>query len=217
VVILMKKITNDYFIKLCDVVKRSLMDVSKFDDCLSDMITASEDDSNDHKLVYTNDKINMEVLKLDEYTKDFNKKRRCEMPELKENHQPSAVDAVCVNKKNEWFLIEFKNEPIEHILKSTPKKMLSSLWLIAFLYSKLSEKIADETDILKFAREHVTFITVVSSDKNGEYDETIGTTWEEDGAFYTPNKFIKYKGYYFKDVYVLTELGLSFFIEHFDK
>lgn len=215
--ILMKKITNDYFLKFCDVVKQSLMDSSKFNDCLSDMINASEDEVNDHKLVYTNDKINMEVLKLDEYTKDFNKKRRYELPELKEDHQPLAVDAVCVNKKNEWFLIEFKNEPIKNILKSTPKKMHSSLWLIAFLYSKLSEKIADETDILKFAREHVTFITVVSSDKNGEYDETIGTTWEEDGTFYTPNKFIKYKGYYFKDVYVLTELGLSFFIEHFDK
>ena len=213
----MKKITNDYFIKFCDVVKRSLLDVSKFDDCLSNMVDASKDDSNDNKPVYDNKKINMEVLKLDEYTKDFNKKRRRELPELKEDHQPLAVDAVCVNKKNEWFLIEFKNEPIKNILKSTPKKMLSSLWLIAFLYSKLSEKIFNETDFLKFARENITFITVVSSDKNKEYDETIGTTWEEDGTFFTPDKFIKYKGYYFKDVYVLTELGLSFFIEHFDK
>ena len=67
------------------------MDASKFNDCISDMINASEDDSNGHKLVYTNDKINMEVLKLDEYTKDFNKKRRFELPELREDHQPSAV------------------------------------------------------------------------------------------------------------------------------
>ncbi len=215
--ILMKKITNDYFIKFCNIIKRSLMDASSFDDCLSDIRSASEDDDN-HIKVYDNDKINMEVIKLDEYTKDFNLTRRREIPELTENHQPSAVDAVCVNKKNEWFLIEFKNQPIDSVIKSNSasKKMLSSFWLISYLYSILSEKIADETDILKFARENVTFIVVVSSDKNEEYDEAIGTTWEEDGVFYTPPKYLKYRGYYFKDVYVLTELGLRFFIEYFE-
>ena len=71
--------------------------------------------------------------------KEFEKRRRNEIPNLKE-HQPSAVDAVCVSKDNEWFLIEFKNEPIKNILKSTPKKMLSSVWLIAYLYSTLSEQ-----------------------------------------------------------------------------
>ena len=212
----MKKITNDYFVKFCDVIKRSLIDPSNYSDCLSDMISASEDDNN-HKPVYNNTIMNMEVIKLDEYTKYFNRKRRIEIPELKVDHQPAAVDAVCINKENEWFLIEFKNEPMKNVLNSTPKKMLSSLWLIAFLYSKLSEKIADETDILKFARENVTFITVVNSEKNEEYIEAIGTTWERNGAFYAPDKFIQYKGYYFKDLYVLTELGLSFFINNFDQ
>lgn len=213
---MMKTITNEYFLKFCDVIKRSLIDQSKFDNCLSDMISASEDDNN-HEPWYTDDGHNMQTIKLDEYTKDFNKKRRQEMPELKVDHQPLAVDAVCVNKDNEWFLIEFKNRPLKKAIDSTPQKMLSSLWLIAFLYSKLSEKIADESDILKFAREKITFITVVSSEKNEEDEEAIGATWEENGTFYTPNKFMKYKGYYFKDVYILTEVGLKFFIEHFDK
>lgn len=179
------------------------------------MVDASEDDNN-HKLVYVDEKFNMEVLKLDEYSKDFNIKRHKEL-NLKVDHQPLSVDAVCVNKNNEWFLIEFKNEPIKNILKSTPKKMHSSLWLIAFLYSKLSEKIGDESDILKFAREHITFITVVSSEKNKDFEEAIGVTWEPDGSFFVPEKFKKYKGYYFKDIYILTELGLKFFIEAFDR
>lgn len=214
---MMKKITNDYFLKFCDVIRRSLLDSSKYNDCLSNMVDASEDDNN-HTFVYNNEEINMEVIKLDEYTKDFNKKRRSEIPELKKiDHQPMAVDAVCVNKENEWYLIEFKNEPIKNILNSTPKKMLSSLWLIAFLYSKLSEKIDTESDILKFAREKVTFITVVSSEKNEDDDEAIGAEWGEDVSFFTPEKFIKYKGYYFKDVYVLTESGLRFFIQKFDR
>ena len=197
VVILMKKITNDYFLKFRNIVERSMSDSSQFDDCLKDMINASFDDHN-KVYVYTDTSYNMEVLKLDEYTKDFQKRRRNEIPNLKE-HQPSAVDAVCVNKDNE-----------------SAKKMLSSVWLIAYLYSTLSEQISDEKDILKFARENITFITVVNSKKNEKFEETIGATWEKDGSFYTPQKFLQYKRYYFKDVYVLTEKGLRFFIESFE-
>lgn len=69
---------------------------------------------------------------------------------------------------------------------------------------------------LEICRENITFITVVSSEKNENLEETIGATWEKDGPFYTPLKFMKYKGYYFKDVYVLTEKGLRFFIESFE-
>lgn len=211
----MKKITNKYFKKFCDVIQNSLIDSSKFNDCLTNMIDASEDDAN-HQYVYIDESHNMEVLKLDEYTKDFKRKRNIENNAIID-HQPKAVDAVCINKKNQWFLIEFKNQPLDSILKSTPKKMLSSFWLIAFLYSKLSEKISDETDILKFARENVTFITVVSSYKNERYEEAIGANWDENGIFFTPDKFAKYKGYYFKDIYILTEVGLRFFIDNFDR
>lgn len=222
-VTLMKKITNDHFLKFCDVVKRSMKDPSKFGDCLTNMIDASLDDSGS-VCVYADDKHNMQVLKLDEYTKDFDNKRR---PIVKEyissqkekkycSYQPPAVDAVCVNKNNEWFLIEFKNQKLDTAVNESTKKMLSSIWLIAYMYSTLSEKISNEQDVLKFAREHITFITVVNSEENESYDETIGATWERDGSFYTPGKFAKYKGYYFKDVYVLTEKGLKFFIKLFD-
>ncbi len=212
---LMKKIPNEHFVKFRDVIKRSLFDDSVFDDCFSDMISASEDTHN-HIKVYDFPDCNMEAIKLDEYTKDFDQKRRNEMPELRVNHQPFAVDAICINKDNEWFLIEFKNQPYTKAVSDSKKKMLSSLWLIGYLYSKLSEKIADDTDFLKFAREKVTYITVVSSDKNEDDLETLGVTWEKDGAFYTSDEFTKYKGYYFKDIYLLTDLALRFFIELFD-
>lgn len=210
----MKKITNNYFLKFRNIVECSMSDSSQFDDCLKDMINASFDDHN-KVYVYTDTSHNMEVLKLDEYTKDFQKRRRNEIPNLKE-HQPSAVDAVCVNKDNEWFLIEFKNQKLDSAVSESAKKMLSSVWLIAYLYSTLSEQISDEKDILKFARENITFITVVNSEKNEDFEETIGATWEKDGSFYTPQKFLQYKRYYFKDVYVLTEKGLRFFIESFE-
>lgn len=214
---------NDHFLKFCDVVKRSMLDPSKFDNCLTNMIDASLDD-NRNEYVYTDDKHNMQVLKLDEYTKDFEKKRHpivkgyISSKKEKNNcsYQPSAVDAVCVNKNNEWFLIEFKNQKLDSAVKDSTKKMLSSVWLIAYMYSTLSKKISDEQDILKFAREHITFITVVNSEKNESIEEAIGTTWEKDGPFYIPGKFAVYKGYYFKDVYILTEKGLRFFIKLFD-
>lgn len=213
--ILMKKITNEYFSKFCDVIERSLTDHSKFELCLKDMKDASLDD--DHRdYVYKDTNCNMVVIKLDEYTKDFIIMRRKEQPEVKD-HQPKAVDAVCVNKSNEWFLIEFKNQPLDSALKDITKKMASSFWLIAFLYSRLSEKMTDESDLLKFAREHVTFIAVVSSSQNVDYECAIGASWDEKGPFYTPNKFLKYRGYYFKDAYVLTEKGLRHFIKKFDE
>ena len=45
----------------------------------------------------------------------------------------------------------------------------------------------------------------IKSDKNEDFVEAIGTTWDENGAFYTPDKFIKYKGYYFL-IYILGKL-----------
>lgn len=211
----MKKITNKNFVRFCDVIKRSLTDFSKFDECLSDMVNASEDGDN-KVFVYTDSNHNMEVIKLDEYTNDFKIRRRLEDNSITD-YTPKAVDAVCVNKENEWFLIEFKNQPLESAINGATKKMHSSLWLIAFLYSTLSETMSDDVDILRFAREHITFILVVNSEKNGSYEEAIGTTWEENGPFYSPYGLKKYKGYYFKELYVLTEKGLKFFIESFDK
>ena len=129
---------------------------------------------------------------------------------------PCAVDAVCINKSNEWFLIEFKNESLERALNTVPKKLLSSLWLIGYLFSKSSHKFSEENDFVKFARENITFITVVNSEKNTDIEEAIGTFWNKDGPFYTPSKFKKYKGYYFKNIYLLTELGLKSFIISFE-
>ena len=210
----MKTIQNEYFNRFCDVIKRSLTDVSKFNVCLSDMVSDSEDEIN-HINVYDFPAYNMEVIKLDEYTKDFKIKRQSEMPDVK-NHQPRAVDAICINKSNEWYLIEFKNEKLKAAKKDAQGKMLDSLWLIAFLYSKLSEKFADETDFLKFARENITFITVVNSNKNLRMVPAIGVTWAENGPHYRPESYYDFKGYCFKDAYVLTESGLRSFVAHFD-
>lgn len=210
----MKKITNEYFINFCNVIKSSLTDEDYFCQCLSSMKNASEDIEN-QIFVYDGEQ-DMEVIKLDEYTKDFDKWRHLQLPELKESHKPCAVDAVCINKSNEWFLIEFKNEFLERALNTVPKKLLSSLWLIGYLFSKSSHKFSEENDFVKFARENITFITVVNSEKNTDIEETIGTFWNKDGPFYTPSKFKKYKGYYFKNIYLLTELGLKSFIISFE-
>jgi hypothetical protein len=214
---MMKIITNEYFVNFCDIIKRSLYDESNYEKCLRDLITASEDDSN-HKMVYDDKNLNMQVIKLDEFTKDFDIKRRNENPELKSSHLPSAVDAICINKNNKWYFIEFKNQPLSNVVgsKSASKKMLSSLWLVFFLYSVLREKVVDQGDFAKFARENITYIVVVSSEKNEDLDETIGASWDENDSFYTPDQYRRYVGYYFRDVYVLTEIGLKYFVNKFE-
>ena len=80
----MKKMTNDYFLRFCDIVKRSMPDPSQFDNCRKDMIDASLDDRNE-VFVYTDTSHNMEVLKLDEYTKEFEKKAEAKGPTEKKS------------------------------------------------------------------------------------------------------------------------------------
>ncbi len=83
------------------------------------MCDASLDDSSKGTPVYLYDENynNMDAVKLDDMTMPFLHYMKNER-HLKYFEQPKAVDAICVNQNNEWFLIEFKNCPI---YKSTNK------------------------------------------------------------------------------------------------
>lgn len=69
-------------------------------------------------------------------------------------------------------------------------------------------------DITKFARENINYVIVGSQTKNTLYQLNIQAA-ESVGMHYTPPGFEQFKGYYFKDVYMLTEIELRDFILHF--
>ena len=94
--------------------------------------------------------------------------------------------------------------------------MIESIWYVFFLYSISGENITSlfSGDITKFARENINYVIVGSQTKNTHYQLNIQAA-ESVGKHYTPPGFEQFKGYYFKDVYMLTEIELRDFILHF--
>ena len=211
-----KKVTNNYFIKLRDVITTNIKHNSDID-VISTMKSASMDDSDKSniKYLYDGSTIDMDIIKLD----DLTKYRKCFL-QLQGNCDPlSGVDAICIDNRNEWFFIEFKNCNINDskVKKSIRKKMLESIWYVFFMYSIAGEDIKSlfDGDITKFSRENINYIIVGSYSKNLLYSANIQAK-EKIGKHYTPPGFDQYRGYYFKDVYMVTEIELRNFIMKFD-
>jgi hypothetical protein len=95
--------------------------------------------------------------------------------------------------------------------------MAESLWYVFFMYSKANENVSllFGGDFTKFARENINYVIVGSQSKNMLHSVNIQAL-ESAGKHYTPPGFEQFKGYYFKDVYMLTENELCTFIKNFN-
>ena len=211
-----KTIQNEHYAKLCEVINSYCGGAEQAQVCYSTMQDASYDEEN-RKSVYEFEP-DMKVLKLDDFSHILGAAHHNGIKEkyAAENgiqqHTPSAVDAVCIDENNNWYLIEFKNQKIDSkVLGSVKKKMLSSLWLLFYAYSVSG---CCMEDLTRFAREKVTYILVCSRDKNRS-DANLIHQKELLGEHYTPNSLYGYIDYYFKDVYVYTETELRQFIARF--
>lgn len=216
-----RKINNNYFKGLC----QSFKEVLKLDDnaIISSVKEASVDDNDKKNINYLYDGkiVDMDTIKLDDITLPFLKYMKTER-KLEYFEQPKAVDAVCINKNNEWFIIEFKDCPMyknnskdnklnSEVISSIRQKMFGSLWFLFTLDSFANNNLFDD-DVTDFARTHITYIAVVSREKNPEEFRRIH---ESNGNLYTPYYLKKYVGYYFKDVYMFTENEFAKFIKDF--
>lgn len=134
----------------------------------------------------------------------------------------NTVDAFIINKANEWFFIEFKDSEIKAEnsgLKNNVIKKAYSNWymLLDILYfmagnSSFYHQFSLENPI-KFAKEHIYYILVCSTEKNPLIYEQL-KSHELIGEKYTPPFMQRLKDYMFKDAYVYTE---SFFERKFVK
>lgn len=209
------KITNAHFVKLKDVINSCLGSYMSGISIISNMQDASFDNENNYYVYPSTAPVNLDVIKLDDITKY---RKHFLLPKI--NFDPlSGVDAICINSQNEWFFLEFKNCDIKNNSKarqSIRKKMIESIWYVFFLYSISGENITSlfSGDITKFARENINYVIVGSQTKNTHYQLNIQAA-ESVGKHYTPPGFEQFKGYYFKDVYMLTEIELRDFILHF--
>ena len=212
----MKKITNSHFRNFKEAVNICCKVESDSDCFLSDMQSASCSKNGKEPFYsdkYLNPFLNMETIKLD----DISKYRRImlKLPEKSWFNPLAAVDAVCIDEDNEWYFIEFKDAKLDNEIKSIKKKMLNSLWFCFFMIYKSNRgNGVINQDVLKFSREHITYIVVISRDNNIEYAEEIK---EKEGCkeHFHHRQLIEVINYYFKDVYVLTEYEFRDFIRNF--
>ena len=213
----MKKITNTHFQNFKEAVNICCGNPQDDDSILSDMESASYDKDGEninfysHK--YISDFINMETIKLDDFSGQL--KNMIGLSGQYVFDKLPAVDAVCIDRNNEWFLIEFKNSKIDNKISSIKNKMQNSLWFCFYMLSKSNKDdgvLSD--DVLKFSREHVSYIVVGRRDKNIEDSEQIKEA-EVCLEHYRPRKLKQFINYYFKDVYMLTEYEFRNFVLKF--
>ena len=70
--------------------------------------------------------------------------------------------------------------------------------------AEICSKLIDVSNLMKFAREHITYIVVCSADKDpNTYNRVKECNLMNE--HYTPEPLYKFKDYFFKDAYVYTE------------
>ena len=195
----MKKITNPHFQNFKEAVNICCGNPQDDDSILSDMESASYDKDgeniNFYSHEYISDFINMETIKLDDFSGQL--KNMIGLSGQYVFDKLPAVDAVCIDRNNEWFLIEFKNSKIDNKISSIKNKMQNSLWFCFYMLSKSNKDdgvLSD--DVLKFSREHVSYIVVGRRDKNIEDSEQIKEA-EVCLEHYRPRKLKQFINYYF--------------------
>lgn len=213
----LRKITNSHFSDFCNMVSNLL----KIQNIRSDLIAASKDDKSTEYL-YNNTLINLECIKPDDLTEHFLKYMKTQR-NTKDFLQEEAVDALCIDKNNNFYIIEFKNRELykkssdlsygSDIRKNLKEKMFKTLWMILSMDSMANSNLLS-SDVIEFARQHITYIIVVSSKKNPKEYQRIRLQ-QAMGEKYTPEIYKKYKDYYLKDVFMMTERELPQFIDSF--
>lgn len=213
----MKKITNPHFQNFKEAVNICCGKASNDDAFISDMSSASYslgENTSFYSDIHLDPFINMEAIKLDDISEY--RKQMLELPEKSWFNKFPAVDAVCIDKNNEWFFIEFKNAKVENVFPSIKKKIVNSLWFCFYMLSKSGR---DDgilySDALKFSREHITYIVVIKRDKNID-DAKMIEEKESVNEHYNHHKLKEVINYYFKDVYMITEYELRNFILRFE-
>lgn len=196
---------------------------NNFEVTLSD---ASYDDNN-KVYVYDSSRKSLNVLNFDDFVQQVYLRNFFSTNEVQEfiktkslsMYSLASVDAFLIDKNGEWFFIEFKNQAIKNTKDSVEKKAYQNLFWITdlFLSDKANNKtFFDSSNPIEFSRKHITYILVVSKDKNfNDYEKIRGL--ELAGEKFRPIFMEKLKHYVYKDAYVYTEdLFESYFVKKFE-
>lgn len=158
------------------------------------------------KLVYEKGRKDMQVIDMDEVAHHIYRIAR--FPESKkESESPASADAFVISADNIWYFIEFKNQKISSAKESVTKKAYQNWhWLVDILYEMKEQLQYDPFNYenpVKFAKENVVYILVVSAEKNYADVKKIHDCILA-GEKFRPEYMEKLEKYIFKEAYVCT-------------
>lgn len=176
--------------------------------CVSDLYTVSLN-TEENRAVYPGKK-NLSVIDMDRIAKEGY--RRIKAADRKDNPVNTA-DAFLINGKNQWFFVEFKDSRLDakrdSLKNNILKKAYANWYMILDILYTMREAGAEWEPFqfenpVRFAKEHVSYIVVCSSDKNPLLYRQIKNC-DLIGQRYTPPFMQRLKDYIFRDAYVYTE------------
>lgn len=160
--------------------------------------------------VYEKDRVSLNVINMDLFSQQVFTKTKYTQTELSGRKDINdlaiaTVDGLIIDKNNEWYFIEFKNQQISKAKESVVKKAYQNYYLLLSLFCDYSNKYKN-TDFnteepLQFAKKNITYILVVSENEN-LVDVTRMHNMSLAGEYVRPEYMDKLRHYLFKDAYV---------------
>ena len=157
-------------------------------------------------LLYEDNRKDMQVIDMDEIAHKAYRVAR--YPEsVKEDDSLASADAFVINADNMWYFIEFKNQEITKAKDSVTKKAYQNWYWLVDVLREMKDTIQynnfNYEDPISFARENVTYILVVSQEKNYNNVKKMHDC-KLAGQKFLPQYMEKLEKYTFKETYVYT-------------
>lgn len=156
--------------------------------------------------LYENGQKDTEVINMDNIAQTAYRTIRFPESDSRED-SISTNDAFVIYDDNKWYFIEFKDQKLNQVKDSVSKKAYCS-WhmLLDIIYEMKQEYYLSSfwyDDPIRFAREHVILILVVSEDKNPMDAKRIQDSITA-GERYVPIFLEKLQKYIYHNVYLYT-------------
>lgn len=170
-------------------------------------------------LLYEDNRKDMQVIDMDEIAHKAYRVAR--YPEsVKEDDSLASADAFVINADNMWYFIEFKNQEITKAKDSVTKKAYQNWYWLVDVLREMKDTIQynnfNYEDPISFARENVTYILVVSQEKNYNNVKKMHDC-KLAGQKFLPQFMEKLEKYTFKETYVYTpEMFEQKFVKKFE-
>ncbi len=199
------------FENFVDLMEQYLIDRGHPNKLLSDITQTSRGGTSGRRVLCTS---SLPVIDMDKFAKKGY--RKIILPtSVSEDDTINTADAFMINKNNEWYLVEFKDEKITGSTKGKVlRKAYSNVYaMLDVLYSMRGTTFAyagfDYDNPVAFFKNNVRYILVFSESKNPSHVTQMRNHHLKKER-YLPEFMFRLQGYIFKEAFALTETAFEY-------